>query len=520
MKMRLLKQTIWIMIVPLILAGEVRAQGQSLAEKVPKHLIEQARKLNSMKQTGTLQMAGMSGSYEIYFKAPNKAYVAINLGIIESSEGYDGVKAWMRDQNGRVEEITGNEKKRIISNAYLTGQSYFLTDRMPGWSRRLKDTLISDRKYAIFLALPEGGDTIRLFQNVQTKRIEIVLEYIDEIPIYTYLSDFRTVDGIEIPFAGRTESSLPQLNSVMQFSEISVNIPLDDTIFQMPTTQPVDYLFPKSSDSVIIPMKYLKGHIFVEANVRGRKNIFFILDSGAGLNVIERSFAEELGLTLSGNISAKGVAGYESTAVAVLDTLTLGGVQLFDQRVAVIGLDDLSLETPGRLGGLLGYDLLSRFPFRIEYGREELILYNPERFVSPDSLYAVDLEFVMKAPVVTAEIDGHAGKFVVDFGNALEIILHKSWVDKYNLEAGFSDIKEMSGNIGGIGGSARAQAAVGNLFRLGPVEVKKPPLLIVAGDSGAFRSAELDGNIGNLMLQKFSILMDYSRKKLFILPSK
>ena len=508
------------MIVLLILEGEARTQNQSLTEKAPKHLIEQAKKINSLKQTGTMQMAGMLGSCEIYFKAPNKVYVAIDLGIIESSEGYDGATAWMKDQNGRVEEITGNEKKRIISNTYLTGQSYFLTDRMPGWSRLLKDTLMGELKYGIFIALPEGGDTIRLFQNMQTRRIEIVLEYIDEIPIYTYLSDFRVVDGVEIPFAGRTESSLPQLNSVMQFSEINVNIPLDDTIFQMPTTQPVDYFFPKSSDSVIIPMKYLRGHIFLEAEVKGKKNVFFILDSGAGLNVIERGFAGELGLTISGNISAKGVAGYESTAVAMLDTLTLNDVRLFDQRVAVIGLSDLSLEAPGWLGGLLGYDLLSRFPFRIDYGRGELILYNPERFVPPDSQYAVDLEFTMKAPVVTAEIDGHSGKFVVDLGNALEIILHKSWVDKYNLEAGFSDIKEMAGGIGGIGGSARARAAVGNLFRLGTVEVKTPRLLIAAGNLGVFRSTELDGNIGNQMLQKFSILMDYSRKKLYILPGK
>jgi hypothetical protein len=93
-------------------------------------------------------------------------------------------------------------------------------------------------------------------------------------------------------------------------------------------------------------------------------------------------------------------------------------------------------------------------------------------------------------------------------------------VDKYNLEAGFSDIKEMAGGIGGIGGSARARAAVGNLFRLGTVEVKRPRLLIAAGNLGVFRSTELDGNIGNQMLQKFSILMDYSRKKLYILPGK
>lgn len=517
--MRLIKYLILPALV-LVISLETRTENQSLMEKAPKNLIEQAMRIGSMKQTGTMEMVGLSGSYEVYFKAPNKILVSVDLGVLKSREGYDGTTAWIKDQNDRVEEMTGNEKKRIISNAYLIGQSYLLADRMPGGSSLAGDTAIGEEKYEKYSVYPSNGDTIRLFLNLRTQRIDITLEYVDEIPIYTYLSDFRMTDGVEIPFAGRTESSLPQLNSSMQFSEVKVNIPLDDTLFGMPTRQPIDYYFPSSSDSLIIPVKYMRGHIFLEAAVAGKKNIFFILDSGAGLNVIEKAFARELGLSISGNIPAKGLVGYESTAVAIVDTIALGEVRLYGQRAAIVDLSDLDLEAPGRLGGLLGYDFLSRFPLRIDYDRGELILYNPGRFMPPDSQYAVDLEFIMKAPVVKAEIDGHAGRFVVDLGNALELILHKSWVDEYNLEAGFSDKREMSGGIGGIGGFSTARAAVGNVFRLGPVEVEKPPLLIAAGEGGVLRSSELDGNIGNLMLQRFSILIDYDKRKLYILPKK
>ena len=50
------------------------------------------------------------------------------------------------------------------------------------------------------------------------------------------------------------------------------------------------------------------------------------------------------------------------------------------------------------------------------------------------------------------------------------------------------------------------------------VEIEKPPLMLTEAEHGVVESSEADGNIGNLMLQKFTILMDYVRKKIYILP--
>ena len=97
-------------------------------------------------------------------------------------------------------------------------------------------------------------------------------------------------------------------------------------------------------------------------------------------------------------------------------------------------------------------------------------------------------------------------------------MLHRSFVEKHNLIDTFSDIKEIGGKIGGIGGKSRAYAATGANIRLGPAEIEHPPVMIVEAGRGATESSTVDGNIGNQLLQKFVILLDYERKKLYILP--
>jgi hypothetical protein len=98
------------------------------------------------------------------------------------------------------------------------------------------------------------------------------------------------------------------------------------------------------------------------------------------------------------------------------------------------------------------------------------------------------------------------------------LILHKSFVEKHNLKETFSDIKDMDGHIGGIGGSSEAYAATGADLLIGRADIKSPPVMVVESGRGITESTTVDGNLGNQLLSRFTILMDYETKKLYILP--
>jgi len=476
------------------------------------------KEIETVRSIGTLELGGLTGRIEIVFSAPDKIYTVTDLTILKLVQAYDGRTAWMKDQNGQVLELTGMEKKNLITGAYMAGMSYLLDDRMPGQVKYLKDTTVGERAYRLFMVIPEKGDTLGMFFNKHDGRAEIVREKLDDVEIMTFMSDFREVGGIKVPFVSRTESDIPQLNSVITTTEMEFNVPVDPSIFEMTKEAEKDYLFPAGKDSVVVPFELYAGHIYIEAGINGRPVRKFILDSGAGTNAVDKTFAESIGLEPAGELPAKGVAGYGTAALTELDSVSVGGITMYNQVAGIIDIAGIGLQIPGDLGGIMGFDLMQRFPFRLDFKKYSITLYNPETFLPPDSAMGIDFELHMKIPVIQAQYDKAQGRFLVDLGNALGLILHKSFVEKNDLQDTFSDIREMQGGVGGLGGQSDAVAAIGTVFKFGPAEIKKPALMIAGGDGGLMDSRMVDGNIGNLMLRDFLVLMDYKNKKIYILP--
>jgi hypothetical protein len=487
---------------------------------VSKQYIRRIHEIETMRCIGKIEMGGMEGTMEIRFYTPDRIYMFSDFGFMEFSQAFDGDIAWLKDQNEQVMELSGIEKRSLVNAAYLTGMSYLMNDRMTGTVEYIRDTAIDGRDYSIFSALPTNGDSLFLFFRKENQRVEISCERLDEIIIYTYMSDFRSIGGVELPFLYQSQASVPEYNSSIELTGIEINIPLETSVFSMPVVEVRDFAYPNDLDSVIIPVQYYNGHIFVNVSVNGEKDVYFILDTGAGSNILDSSYAAKLGLQWSGELPAKGIAGYEPVAFTRIDSLKIDRIKLTDNLVAIVDLRGLSLRLPGEFGGLIGYDLLSRLPFKINYMAEELTFYNPARFNPPDSEYALDFDFIMKVPLVRVEYNSYPARFLVDFGNPFGLMLHRSFVEKYNLKESFSDIKKMGSRIGGVGGKSEAYAATGTNLRIGPAEINNPPLMVIEADKGVSESSTVDGNIGNLLLQKFSILMDYGRKYIYILPLK
>ena len=502
----------------LFLTLDAEANAAEINDLISREDTGKIEAITSTRSVGKIEMGGMTGEVEILFAAPDKIRMSSDFGFLKMSQAYDGNTAWLNDQNNQIMELTGGEKRSLVNAAYLTGMSYCLPDRMRADIEYQRDTTIGDSDYSIFTASPADGDTLLLYFSNKHHRLEIVGERLDEIMIYTYMSDFRVIDGLEMPFTYESRASAPEFNSTIRLSSIEANVPIDHSIFSMNDKLETDLYYPDEADSVVIPIYYYNDHIFIEVSVNGNKEVYFILDSGAGANVLDSSYAVRLGLERFGGVPAKGIAGYESVAFAKIDSLSIGRLKLGGGLAAIINLKSLSLRLPGELGGLIGYDLLSKLPFKIIYKTKEIMFYRPDRFSPPDSIYAVDFELMLKAPLISAVYGDFSGKFLIDLGNPFGLMLHRAFVEKHNLKETFSDIKEMGGKIGGIGGKSEAYAATGANLLIGAVDIEHPPVMVVEAGRGFSESSTVDGNIGNQLLRNFSILMDYSKKKLYILP--
>lgn len=495
------------------------SSGESLKERFSEDRIKQAQQLLTFRSFGTIKMGETIGTIETFYSKPGVSRSTLALGNFLITQIFDGRQGWMKDQNGQVIELTGPDKRQLINTGWLLGKSYLLESALAGELAYIKDTIIASINYSIYSALPDGGDSLKLYFNPKTSRIEIIGENLDEVDIFTFLTDFRDLNGFEMAYKYETRSTIPELNSTVEVHEFEVNLPLNDTLFAFTITPADDYTFPENADSIIVPMVYERGHIFLKAAINGYPAVYFILDTGAGINFINRRYADSLRLDLSGGIPAKGMSGYETTAITELNSLKIGHLNLLNQKVAIIDLTGVGLNVPdGILGGLIGYDLLSRFPLRIDYLNENIILYDPAKYQPPSKEYAVNIEFSMKVPLIDAELDGISGKFLIDLGNALGLILHKPFVDNNNLIAKFTDINKIANEISGVGGKSDTYSALVEYFAFGPVNLGELRVLVAEGEQGILKSTDVDGNIGNGLLQNFSVTFDYPAQKVYILP--
>ena len=109
-----------------------------------------------------------------------------------------------------------------------------------------------------------------------------------------------------------------------------------------------------------IPFEFIGSHLYIPVTVRGKERLW-ILDTGAGMTVLNKAFAEELCLELEGEVKGQGAGGTVKASFTTLPQYSVKGIQFQDQTVAVIDMNELIRRIGLDVVGILGFDFLSRF---------------------------------------------------------------------------------------------------------------------------------------------------------------
>lgn len=205
-------------------------------------------RITSLVMTGTLSgtnvvdelgrepsLAMQHGAFESYWKAPGKRLnVRTIAGFGTTRFGYDGRRAWSQVTGHPPREITGaalvSIERSAALNPTLDWQSLYKSVKFEGTKR------IGGRKtYVVRLTRPNGesitdyfaADTFLLIHSESYVRagersIKREIEF----------SDYREVDGMKFPFFIRHTSESG--DSVARTTSIRVNVPVDDSIFEIP----------------------------------------------------------------------------------------------------------------------------------------------------------------------------------------------------------------------------------------------------------------------------------------------
>ncbi|HCX30969.1 MAG TPA: c-type cytochrome [Blastocatellia bacterium] len=192
-------------------------------------------KTRSMKGTW-LTSNGISLGYEVYQSGPDKLYTVLNTpkqGVFES--GFDGTAGWEKSARG-IRALEGEELFYLRRYPDLF-KDIKLKEQFTRIAVGGKDK-IGDREVYVLRGVTTDNKRERLYFDVQSglllRRISNMPTMIGQIPEQVDFEDYRDVDGMKVPFTIRISSIDPFYSSMRKFTEIKLNVPIDETKFHKP----------------------------------------------------------------------------------------------------------------------------------------------------------------------------------------------------------------------------------------------------------------------------------------------
>ena len=154
--------------------------------------------ITSTKVVQNVETGGLHGTVTTVYKAPDKEFEQDKLGIIDTTEGYDGKTAWRRDTNGNVRMLGDDERRELRLQLYIDTNSYVLPGSgIPGTVTLRPHRETSTGDY-ILDVLPQDGKPSTLFLDPKTFLIAREEHLDDNVRVVTTFSDYHTVNGVRI----------------------------------------------------------------------------------------------------------------------------------------------------------------------------------------------------------------------------------------------------------------------------------------------------------------------------------
>jgi len=194
-------------------------------------------KLKSRTAKGMVTQAnGNSFQFELSQAAPDKFYLLVTTPQGTVERGFNGQVGWEKTARG-VREVSGAE----LINFKATNGLFSLLKLKEQYSKppRVRKDKIDDRDVYIIDGTTTENRRMRLYFDATSglllRRTTTMPTIIGIIPDQIDLEDYREADGLKFPFTARAATlELGNPTSTRTFTELKLNVPVDESKFNMP----------------------------------------------------------------------------------------------------------------------------------------------------------------------------------------------------------------------------------------------------------------------------------------------
>lgn len=499
-------------VVLLFIATAARAQTSPLLQRWQQAIGDPQRiaQIEAVHRVESIDEDGMPGTREEWTTTSLQRRERVDHTHDETIVVYDGNRGWRRDWNGFVEHLAGDDLRRQNDLALIHSLAILHGD-----------------------AEQIASDTLR-FRTKNGSAVDVVLDPTTGLPLLAEMpsfdgiltiafSDWRKIDGVLIPFAEKWTTGPNTTTTKLQSIEF---IPRAQVDIAPPQPAPHDTFFlHPAAQAETIPFNLDNNHIMILATVNGVGPIWFLVDTGANYSIISQSRVSEFHLTPYGGLTTIG-GGSAAASGSYVEHVTyrIGDVELRDQHAAVLELRGLEKLYGMPLGGLLGFDFLSRFVVDIGYAGKTLTL-RPRTF-DTTRVRGTRVPLVMQGEQpycsgsVTVRGETIPAWFILDAGAADTITFTTPFVAKHRLIERAGDSNRTVRKFTAPDVEAFNPTNIRGLLdavTFGGITLPHVFVNLSAAKNGAYTSPAFDGNIGETILSRFShVILDYGRSVMIL----
>ena len=246
----------------------------------------------------------------------------------------------------------------------------------------------------------------------------------------------------------------------------------------------------------------------------------FILDTGSGGISLDSTTAEYFKLKpVPSDKTIRGIAGIRLVSFVNNEKLKLGGLTIDSLDFHINNYDILTAVYGERIDGIIGYSVLKRFIFKIDYDSSRIDIYSKGTFKYPKGGYMFR-PLIATLPIQSARVKDEKtiqSRFLYDIGAGLCMMLSQDFIDDSMLLS--KKRKLYNKEAEGLGGKIDMQMTVIKEVKIGPYRFRNVPVYIFKDEYNVTSYPFLGGIIGNDILRRFNCILNYDKRDFYLIPN-
>ncbi|MFY0629261.1 MAG: aspartyl protease family protein [Flavobacteriaceae bacterium] len=268
------------------------------------------------------------------------------------------------------------------------------------------------------------------------------------------------------------------------------------------------------------------GHLYLKVKVNNSKEALnFVFDTGATSDLLDKDIAEKMGIKADYQQSVQGTGGSKTYDIATSQKLILPkGIVIRNTNLVFTDLSRFHAAIDDGFVGIVGYSLLRKFITKIDYQKQELVLYKKISDLNTSSYSKIPFRFDRGIPIPQFDIsiqlkngESFTGKILFDSGAGLTLSVNTPYnqENKIRKKSGKSIISKSLG----LSKKSISEKVAINSLTIGDFTFKDLAIRISNEESGVSAYDGYLGILGAQIIKRFNIVLDYSTKTLYLKPN-